>query len=96
LNVLLAGNTVLFIGAILSLLISTRFADSDNPNQFVRGVMGGTFIKFGLCLIAGIVYIMLFKKEVQWTDIIALMFLYIIYTVIETSGLTKISRNKPA
>jgi len=92
-NVLQIGNAFLFVASLLSLVMGSRVADQDNPHRFVRGITGATFLKFGLCLIAGVVYIITQRHNVQWPDIIALMFLYMLYTTVETMGLMKTAKN---
>lgn len=91
-NALFYGNLVIFILSILSYAISSRFANSENNGAFVRGVMGGTFLKFFLALVFGLVYIMLNKDSINKADIFGLMGMYIIYTTIETVFLAKSSR----
>ncbi len=93
-KVMLIGNAVIFILSVLSYAISSRFANSDNNSQFVRGVMGGTFLKFFLALVFGLIYIILNKDHIKIADILGLMILYIIYTTIETVFLAKSSRAK--
>ncbi len=91
-NIMMIGNAVIFILSILSYAISSRFANSKNNGQFVRGVMGGTFLKFFLALIFGLVYVVLNKGNIKIADILGLMIMYIIYTTIETVFLAKSSR----
>lgn len=80
--------------SVLSFFLSGKNAGSDHPGRFVRGVMGGTFLKFLLCIVAAVVYVFINKKEVHIPDLIMMMVLYIIYTVIETAFLMKLSRSK--
>ena len=91
-SVIMVGNVVVFALSILSYAISGKFATSQNNGQFVRGVMGGTFLKFFLALIAGVVYIVLNRESIKIGDILGLMLIYIIYTTIETVFLAKSSR----
>jgi len=91
-SVIMIGNVVVFALSIISYAISGRFATSENNGQFVRGVMGGTFLKFFLALIAGVVYIVLNRENIKIGDILGLMLIYIIYTTIETVFLAKTSR----
>lgn len=92
-KVMSIGNGVLFFLSVLSYAISSRYANSDNNGQFVRGVMGGTFLKFFLALIAGLVYVVLNKDNINIADILGLMVMYIMYTTIETLFLAKSSRS---
>lgn len=91
-KVIFIGNAIIFILSVLSYAISSRFTTSDNNGQFVRGVMGGTFLKFFLAIVFGLIYIVLNKDNIKLADILSLMLMYIIYTTIETVFLAKSSR----
>ena len=91
-TVLLVGNLVMVLLSVLSYAIGSKYANSQNNGAFVRGVMGGTFLKFFLAIIFGLIYIVLNKDNIKIADIIGLMLIYIIYTTIETVTLAKSAR----
>lgn len=91
-NTLLVANAVMALLTFISYYISARAATSDNNGKFVRGVMGGTFLKFFLVLIIGTIYLLLNKGNIKIPNIIAMMGIYIFYTVIETAFLSKAAR----
>jgi len=93
-NVMLIGNATIFALSILSYAIGSRYTQSENNGQFVRGVMGGTFLKFFLAIIMGLIYIVVNRDDIKLADILGLMLIYIIYTTIETVFLAKSSRTK--
>ena len=93
-NVILIGTCVLAGISILSYYISSRNVNSDNPNQFVRGVLGGTFLKFFLCIVAAAIFIFLMKKNLHKPDLFLLMFVYLVFTVLETGLLFVLSKQK--
>ncbi len=93
-NVLLGGNLIVFVLSFLSYFISSRYTQSSNNSQFMRGVLGGTFLKFFLALVIGLIYIVVNKADIKIGDILGLMLLYIIYSSIETAFLAKSSRTK--
>lgn len=93
-NVLYIGNTVIFLLSIMSYAIGSRFTQSDNNSAFMRGIMGGTFLKFFLTIIFALIYILTNKDNINVADIITLMIMYIIYTTVETGFLAKSSREK--
>jgi len=93
-NVILIGTCVLAGISILSYYISSRNVNTDNPNQFVRGVMGGTFLKFFLCIVAAAIFIFLMKKNLHKPDLFFLMFVYLVFTVLETGLLFVLSKQK--
>ncbi len=91
-KVLFIGNIIIFALTFISFSIANRFTTSDNNGTFVRGVMGGTFLKFFLAIVAALIYIFLNRGNLNIIDIISLMIIYIIYTTIETVFLAKSSR----
>ncbi len=93
-NVMMIGNAVIFALSILSYAIGSKYTRSENNGQFVRGVMGGTFLKFFLAILFGLIYIVMNREDINLGDIMGLMFMYIIYTTIETGFLAKSSRTK--
>jgi hypothetical protein len=93
-NIILYGTLVVAAISFLSYLISARSVNSKNPNEFVRGVMGGTFLKFFLCIVAVGVLLFLLQKKLHKPDLFLLMFVYLVYTVVETGLLFTLSRNQ--
>ena len=59
-----------------------------NPNVFIRGIMGASFIKLIVIAVAACIYILSAGDAVSPYAVFAAMLLYIIYTVIEKKGLT--------
>ncbi len=92
-NTLLIANAVMAGLTFLSYYISAKAATSDNNGKFVRGVMGGTFLKFFLVLIIGTLYLVINKGAIKVPNIIAMMGIYVFYTVIETAFLSKAARS---
>lgn len=93
-NIILYGTLVVAAISFLSYLISARSVNSKNPNKFVRGVMGGTFLKFFLCIVAVGVLLFLLQKKLHKPDLFLLMFVYLVYTVVETGLLFTLSRKQ--
>ena len=93
-NIILYGTLVVAAISFLSYFISARSVNSKNPNEFVRGVMGGTFLKFFLCIVAVGVLLFLLQKKLHKPDLFLLMFVYLVYTVVETGLLFTLSRKQ--
>jgi len=91
-TILLSGISIVAAISMLSFWISVRSIDSENPNRFVRGVMGGTFLKFVLCIVAVGILLFATQKKLHKPDLFLLMFVYLIYTIIETASLFTLSR----
>jgi hypothetical protein len=93
-TIILYGTLVVAAISFLSYFISARSVNSDNPNKFVRGVMGGTFLKFFLCIVAVGILLFLLQKKLHKPDLFLLMFVYLVYTVVETGLLFTLSRKQ--
>jgi L-asparagine transporter-like permease len=93
-KVVLIGNFILFMATILSYVFFRQSIKTDNPNAAVRGMYKSFMIKFFVCLLAAVIYIMAAKKDVNKLAIIICMGLYIIYTVFEVTALQKVLKQK--
>ena len=92
--VLMFGNLLVFGISLLSYWMAVRGLTTKNTHAFFRWVYGSIMIK--LFLLAGVVfvYIMTNKKEVNKPSLFFCMGLYVVYTVIEVSGLMKVNKQK--
>jgi hypothetical protein len=88
-DVLLIGNTFLFVITLLSYLLSKRGLTNPNPHAFVRAVYSSILLKLFICLIAAFVYIAIYKKDLNKPAFFTVMGLYLVYTFLEVSVLTK-------
>ena len=93
-EVLIVGNLLLFVVTLFSYLISIRGLNSSNPQAFVRSMYGSFMIKFFVIAIAAFIYIQVSGKAVNKPGIFGCMGLYIVYTFIEVSVLTKLLKQK--
>ena len=92
--VLIIGNLILFAATLASFLFAKRGLRSENPQAFVRSVYASIMIKLLICVIAAMVYIFLFRKNVNRPALFTCMGLYLVYTFIEVSVLTKLLKEK--
>ena len=92
--VLIIGNLILFAATLASFLFAKRGLRSENPQAFVRSVYASIMIKLLICVIAAMVYIFLFRKNVNRPALFTCMGLYLVYTFIEVSVLTKLLKKK--
>jgi len=92
--VVIGGNLVLCTVSLLSFFITVRSLNSSNPQSFVRAMYASFMIKFFIVAIAAFIYIMVMKKEVNKPALGVCAVLYIIYTILETKGLTRLLRRK--
>jgi hypothetical protein len=93
-SVVIIGNLVLFLVSLLSFLLSRRSMKSDNPNVFVRAMYAGVMIKLFACVIAAFIYFSAAKPNVNKPGLFVCMGLYMVYTAVEISSLTKLLRKQ--
>lgn len=93
-DVLIWGNLLLFVLTILSFVIAQKGLKNTNPHAFVRAVYGSIMLKLFASLIAAFIYIFLTRKDLNKPAFFALMGLYLVYTFIEVSTLTKMLKQR--
>jgi hypothetical protein len=93
-SVLIIGNLVLFAATLLSFFFARRGLVSENAQAFVRSVYISIMIKLLIAIIAAIIYIFLFRRNLNKPALFACMGLYLVYTFIEVSVLTKLLKEK--
>jgi hypothetical protein len=90
----ISGTAILASIIGISYAIAARNANNENPHRFVNGVMAGTMIKFFLCNLAVAALLFLTKQKLHKPDLYWLMLVYVIYSVLETTMLFRISKKK--
>ncbi|MDB5196118.1 MAG: hypothetical protein JWP88_488 [Flaviaesturariibacter sp.] len=91
-EVLIIGNLVLFAITLLSFYMAKKGLKSSNPHAFMRGVYSSILIKLFLCAIGAFVYIAMYRTHLNKPALFTLMGLYLVYTFMEVSSLTKLLR----
>ena len=92
-DVLLIGNLILFAITLFSYWMAQRSLKSSNPHAFVRGIYSGMMMKLFTCAIAAFIYIAT-TAQLNKPALFTLMGLYLVYTFIEVSVLTKMLRQQ--
>jgi hypothetical protein len=93
-EVLIMGNTLLFIITFLSYVMALNGLKNPNPHAFVRSVYGSIMIKLFLCIIAAFIYIAIHKKNINKPALFICMGLYLVYTFLEVSILMKLLKQQ--
>jgi hypothetical protein len=93
-EVLIVGNLVLVVATALSFWIVQKSMKSANPHAAMRSMYGSFMARFFICIIAAFVYIMTAKKNVNKPALFICMGLYLVYTFMEVSVLTKMLKGK--
>ncbi len=95
-DVLKIANILFLLLALVTFFIQQRALQNKNPNVFVRSVMAGMMIKMFTCIIAIFIYWFIMKDKFSKASVIAAMFIYLIYLVVEVMQITKLNRQKNA
>ena len=93
-NVLIIGNILLFLITLLSFYMARKGLKSTNPHAFVRSVYGSIMIKLFICIIAALIYIAIYQKQLNKPALFTCMGLYLVYTFMEVSILMKMLKHK--
>jgi hypothetical protein len=93
-SVVLIANLVLFVLNIISFLLSRKSLNSANPNVFVRAMYTNFMLKLFVCIAMAFIYFKSVNKDVNKPALFISMGLYVVYTFIEVSALTKLLRKK--
>ena len=93
-DVLIIGNLLLVMVTLLSYLLLYRGVQSVNPHAFVRAMYLSFIIKFFIIVVAAALYILIAKSNVNKAGLIICLFLYLVYTFMEVSVLTKMMKQK--
>ncbi len=93
-EVLIIGNALLFVITFISFLLAIRGLNNPNPHAFVRSVYGSIILKLFVCMIAALVYISIYQKDLNKVALFTCMGLYLVYTFMEVSILTRLLKQK--
>jgi len=93
-NFLLIANTILFLLSFFGFFIQTRSVNSSNIHAFIRGIYLTLLLKMFVIIGAIVLYIYAMGGVVNEPSLFTAMVLYLLYTSIEVSQLTKIARRK--
>lgn len=93
-NILIIGNLIIFLVTLISYVMHLKALNKSTSMGFVNAVYGGMLMKMFVCLIAAFVYIVTAKKGVNKPALFGCMFLYLLYTFLETRISTRLNRMK--
>src|ERR1700755_1205443 len=85
------GNVVMALLSLSTYLIVEK-QKTARPQAFVRGVSSASFLKLMVCMVSILVYVLLNKSHIHKPSVFVLFAIYTVYTIIETSALSKLVR----
>ncbi len=93
-TVVIIGNFILFLVSLIALIITLKSFKSENPQAFVRAVMGSFIIRFFVVALSAFTYIMVAKQAVNKKALMLCGILYIIYSILETKKMLSLLKKK--
>ncbi len=93
-EMLLGANCLFFLLNMLVFWLQRNALQNNNPNVFIRSVMGSMFLKMMVVVVVFFVYISIVKKTVSKPGVFAAMFLYLVYLAAEVVALMKLNKQK--
>jgi hypothetical protein len=91
-NVLLIGNLFLCAMTCLSFYLLQKGMKSTTTAGFLRSVYGSFMMKFLLVILVVFGYAFFYTVRINKPSLFTCMFLYLVYTFIETRALLKLSK----
>lgn len=85
------GNVIMAVLSLSSYLMVQKSL-SNNPQAFVRGVSGASFLKLMACMVSILVYVLLNRSHIHKPSVFILFGIYAVYTIMETILLSKLVR----
>lgn len=92
-NVLLIGNFFLCAMTAFSFYLLHKGMKSTTTAGFLRSVYGSFMMKFLLVIVVVFGYAFFYSDKINKPSLFTCMFLYLVYTFIETRALLKLSKN---
>jgi hypothetical protein len=93
-NVLLIGNFLLCSITFFSFYMLYKGMKASTTAGFLRSVYGSFMIKLLLVALMVFGYAFMYKENINKPSLFTCMFLYLLYTFIETRALLKLSKKK--
>ena len=93
-NLVLTSNCLLFCLSTLILRIQQKGLNNKNPNAFIQSIMLGMLLKMFVCVIAVLIYVLMYKSGINKNGLLLSMFLYLIYLAVEVSAISKINKQR--
>lgn len=93
-EVMLYGNLLLFIACLISFFMGASGLQSHHNPAFFRWVYGSFMVKLIFLVTVAVLYILSVKKNINKPGLFFCMGLYIVYTLLEVSGLMKLAKQK--
>ncbi|MBM3442729.1 MAG: hypothetical protein FJX89_08535 [Bacteroidetes bacterium] len=88
--VVCTGNLLLFLLCLLSYYLHRRGMHASGGVQFLGSVYGAFILRMAVCASAVLAYALWKQPYLSWPAVFVCMFLYLVYTFLETRALLHI------
>ena len=95
-TVVMGANFLFFLVSLLVFRMQFKAMHNNNPNVFIRSVMGGMIIKIFACITAVVAYYFLSGTLFNKPAVYISMVIYIIFLVVEVRTIMKLNKQKNA
>jgi hypothetical protein len=92
-GVLLGANLFFYVIAIISMNVQRKHLNHENPNVFVRSVMGSMMIRMFATILVVLIYVKAVNKKYDGTSIFIGLSFYLIYLAVEVKTIMKLNNN---
>ncbi len=93
-KVLLGGNLILFLAALLSFYLFRKGLQSSSTGGFLRMTYSGMFLKMGICILSAVIYGLILRSRINKPALLVCFLFYFIYTFAEVSILLRLSKQQ--
>lgn len=95
-DILIIANLFFFILHLLVYLFQKNALNHNNPNVFIRSVLGGMMFKMFMCAIAVLAYVTILGPEYNKPAVFISLLFYLFYLTAEVLMLLRLNRTKNA
>jgi hypothetical protein len=88
-QVLSAGNVFIYLVTVVSMHLLSKGLHAERTQVFLRNAYSGIMVKLFACAAAAFIYILVSGKNLNKPALFGSMGLYVIYTFVELSVITK-------
>ena len=83
------GNAIMALLVVAAWFMVNKQTGADRPHAFVNGVYSASLLKLMVCMFAMLIYVFLNRSHVHKPTVFVLFGIYAVYTIMETTFLSK-------
>lgn len=95
-NVLHIANIIILVLNLAVFLLQKKALSHQNPNVFIRSIMGGMMAKMMISAVVVLIYVMSVGEGYNKKAVFISLFLYLIYLAVEVATLMRLNTKRDA